>query len=174
MYKKIKYIFFILILILLIACDKGIEPKDENEQTGFGGTVTFIGEWPADIKRTFIVVFENPLLAPSDFTIDNLKFLSLEIPLGVQTYKFSSLDSSYIPQNPGPFLPGTYSYVAVAYQTTENLSLARRDWFVSGVYYANGDTTQPGEITINENVFLDNVNIVCDYDNPPPQPPGGI
>jgi hypothetical protein len=102
-----------------------------------------------------------------------LKFLSLEIPLGVQTYEFSSLDSSYIPQNPGPFLPGTYSYVAAAYQTTENLSLARRDWFVSGVYYANGDTTQPGKITINENVFLDNVNIVCDYDNPPPQPPGG-
>ncbi|MCK7526210.1 MAG: hypothetical protein MZV64_55700 [Ignavibacteriales bacterium] len=69
-----------LILISLISCDKGIEPKDENEQTGFGGTVTFIGEWPVEIKRMFIVVFKDPLLAATDFTINNLKFLSLEIP----------------------------------------------------------------------------------------------
>ena len=158
----------------MIACDKGIEPKDENEQTGFGGTVTFIGEWPVEIKRMFIVVFKDPLLAATDFTINNLKFLSLEIPLGVQTYNFSSLDSSYIPQNPGPFLPGSYAYVAVAYQTTENLSLARRDWFVGGIYYTNGNTSQPGTMVIIENVFLENVNILCDFDNPPPQPPGGI
>jgi hypothetical protein len=174
MYKKVKYVFFILILISMIACDKGIEPKDENEQTGFGGTVTFIGEWPVEIKRMFIVVFKDPLLAATDFTINNLKFLSLEIPLGVQTYNFSSLDSSYIPQNPGPFLPGSYAYVAVAYQTTENLSLARRDWFVGGIYYTNGNTSQPGTMVIIENVFLENVNILCDFDNPPPQPPGGI
>jgi hypothetical protein len=174
MYKKVKYVFFILILISMIACDKGIEPKDENEQTGFGGTVTFIGEWPVEIKRMFIVVFKDPLLAATDFTINNLKFLSLEIPLGVQTYNFSSLDSSYIPQNPGPFLPGSYAYVAVAYQTTENLSLARRDWFVGGIYYTNGNTSRPGTMVIIENVFLENVNILCDFDNPPPQPPGGI
>ena len=174
MNRNIKYIASVLILISLIACDKGIEPKDENEQTGFGGTVTFIGEWPVEIKRMFIVVFKDPLLAATDFTINNLKFLSLEIPLGVQTYNFSSLDSSYIPQNPGPFLPGSYAYVAVAYQTTENLSLARRDWFVGGIYYTNGNTSQPGTMVIIENVFLENVNILCDFDNPPPQPPGGI
>ena len=171
MYRKIKYIVSILILILLLACDKGIEPK--NEQTGFSGTVTFIGEWPAEIKRAFVVVFKDPLLTPEDFTIINLKFLSKEIPLGVQTYHFSSLDSAYIPVSPGPFLPGTYAYVAVAQQTTENLSLARSDWFVSGVYYANGNTTRPGVMVISENIFLRGINITCDFDNPPIQPPGG-
>lgn len=174
MNRNIKYIASVLILFSLIACDKGIEPKDENEQTGFGGTVTFIGEWPVEIKRMFIVVFKDPLLAATDFTINNLKFLSLEIPLGAQTHNFSSLDSSYIPQNPGPFLPGSYAYVAVAYQTTENLSLARRDWFVGGIYYKYGNTSEPGTMVITENVFLENVNILCDFDNPPPQPPGGI
>lgn len=173
MYRKIKYIASILILISLLACDKGIKPKDVNEQTGFGGTVNFIGEWPVEIKRTFIVVFKDPLLTPGDFTITNLKFLSLEIPFGVQTYHYSSLDSAYIPQNPGPFLPGTYSYIAVAQQTTENLSLSRRDWFVAGIYYAYGNTTEPGTMVISENNFLKNINITCDFNNPPPQPPGG-
>jgi hypothetical protein len=173
MYRKIKYIVPILILVLLFACDKGIEPKNENEPTGFSGTVTFMGEWPAEVKRAFVVVFQDPLLQPENFTITNLKFLSKEIPLGVQTYHFSSLDSAYIPVSPGPFLPGTYAYVAVAQQTTENLSLDRRDWFVSGIYYAHGDTTKPGVMVVSENIFLKNINITCDFDNPPIQPPGG-
>lgn len=160
-------------LISLIACNKGIEPKNYNEITGFSGTVTFVGQWPAEIKRAFVVVFKDPLRTSEDFTINNLKFLSLEIPLGVQTYHFSSLDSSYIPLTSGPFLPGRYAYVAVAYQTTENLSLERKDWFVGGVYYAFGNTSEPATMVISENIFLENINITCDFNNPPPQPPGG-
>ncbi len=163
----------ILIAVSFNACDKGIEPKNENEITGFSGTVYFIGNWPADIKRTFIVVFKDPLLASTDFTITNLKFLSLEIPLGVPSYNFSSLDSSYIPTNPGPFLPGRYAYVAVAYQITDQLSLARKDWYVAGVYYAYGNTSEPATMVVTENIFLTDINITCDFNNPPPQPPGG-
>jgi len=155
------------------ACDKGIEPKNYDEPTGFSGTVTFVGEWPTEIKRTFIVVFKDPLLSAADFTITNLKFLSLEIPLGVQTYNFSSLDSSYIPQNPGPFLTGEYAYVAVAYQTTDQLSLARKDWYVAGVYDGNLNTNEPATMIVRENIFITYINIACDFNNPPPQPPGG-
>ncbi len=173
MFRKIKIIVSILILFSFMACDKGIEPKDENQQTGFSGTVTFVGEWPAVVKRAFIVVFKDPLLASTDFTITNLKFLSLEIPLGVPSYHFSSLDSSYIPTNPGPFLPGRYAYVAVAYQITDQLSLARKDWYVAGVYYAYGNISEPATMVVTENIFLTDINITCDFNNPPPQPPGG-
>jgi hypothetical protein len=171
--KIISYIIAILFIISFNACDKGIEPKNYDEPTGFSGTVTFVGEWPVEIKRAFIVVFKDPLLTGADFTITNLKFLSMEIPLGVQTYNFSSFDTSYIPQNPGPFLPGNYAYVAVAYQTTDQLSLDRKDWYVAGVYDGNLNTNEPAVMIIRENIFITYVNINCDFNNPPPQPPGG-
>ena len=171
--KYYKYFSMLLLLLaLVVACDHGIEPRGP-ESSGFSGTVTFVNAWPDTIKRSFIVVFENPLLTPGDFTIDNLKFLSREIPLGVQTHEFSSLDSAYIPATPGPFPSGSYAYVAVVQQSTENLSLARKDWFVSGVYYANGITTNPGKMIIPDSTFVKNINITVDFNNPPPQPPGG-
>jgi len=177
--KYYKYSLLLLFSIILItACDHGLEPRlepsipDSTKISGFEGTVTFIGEWSDSIKRAFVVVFQNPLLTPGDFTILNLKFLSREIPLRVPTYKYSSLDSAYIPSVPEPFPSGSYAYVAVVQQSTEELSLARKDWFVSGIYYANGDTTKPGTMVIPDSTFVENVNITVDFNNPPPQPPG--
>jgi len=85
---------------------------------------------------------------------------------------YSSADSSYFPPD-GIIESGEYSYIGVAQQSTVELSLSRKDWIVAGVYYANGDTTQPGKLTIPENTMVRNINIICNFDNPPPQPPGG-
>ena len=163
-------------MLIAFACDDhGIEPRPEtpvDKISGFSGKVTFVNEWPDSIKRAFVVVFQNPLLTPEDFTIFNLKFLSREIPLGAAAYEYSSLDSAFIPSAPGPFPPGTYAYIAVAQQSTENISFARKDWFVSGVYYANGDTTMQGTMVIPDSTFVENINIKVDFNNPPPQPPG--
>ncbi len=174
-YKKLLKYFSALsgIIIYCNRCDHGIEPRPVlTEPPGFSGTVNFINQWPDSIKRSFIVVFENPLLTPADFTIQNLKYLSREIPLGSPIYEFSSLDSAFIPAVPGPFPPGNYAYVAVVQQSTEELSLARKDWFVSGVYYTSGDTTNPGTMVIPDSTFVRNINILVDFNNPPPQPPG--
>jgi hypothetical protein len=162
----------LLLSFIFISCDHGISPR-AFESSGFSGNVSFLSSWPDSVKRSFLVVFENPLLAPEDFTIDNLKFLSREIPLGVQSHEFSSLDSAYIPPTPGPFPSGSYAYVAVVQQFTELLSLARKDWFVSGIYYAYGDTAKPGTMTIPDNTFIKNINITVDFNNLPQQPPGG-
>ena len=175
---NIKYLIcqsaILILMLAAIACDDhGIEPRPKpSELSGFSGKVTFVNEWPDSIKRAFVVIFQNPLLTPEDFTIFNLKFLSREIPLGAAAYEYSSLDSAFIPSAPGPFPPGTYAYIAVAQQSTENISFARKDWFVSGVYYANNDTTQPGKIVIPDSTFVENINIKVDFNNPPPQPPG--
>jgi hypothetical protein len=176
--NKGKYLKLFLVVaascIILISCDHGIEPKPVlKSPPGFSGTIRFLSEWPDSVKRSFLVVFENPLKSDSDFTILNLKFLSREIPLGVQTHDFSSSDSAYIPATPGPFPPGSYAYVAVVQQSTDELSLARKDWFVSGIYYANGDTTTPGIMVIPDSTFVKNININVDFNNPPTQPPGG-
>lgn len=149
------------------SCGEGIAPEPIR-QTGFSGTVTFIGEWPNGITRTHIVVFKDPLLSPGDFNAYNLKFVSVEIPYGSSVFNYNSADTSVVKIGDGEF-----SYVAVAQQKTLNVSLLRKDWTVVGVYYTGGDTTKPGKLIIPKNTLVKSVNINCDFNNPPIQPPGG-
>ncbi len=169
MIKHLSYLFFSV--LILNGCDGGIEPQPET-QTGFGGKITFIGQWPDSIIRTHLVIFKDPLNSAGDFSAFNLRFVSTEIPLSTTEYNFSSLDSSVVPGT-GEFQPGEYAYVAVAQSSVPQVSLNRVDWFVVGLYYNNGDTTKPGILGIHEKTFVDNINIICDFNNPPPQPPGG-
>ncbi len=162
--------------MILVSCDSdhGIAPKPIVEtEFGFSGNIVFYGSWPDSVKRIILVVFKDPLINPGDFVLTNIGFLSFELPIGVQTYQYSSLDSALIPLIPDDIPPTVYHYVAVVQQSTDELSLIRRDWFVTGVYYANGDTTAPGVLTIPEDAFVDDINMYCDFENPPPQPPGG-
>lgn len=167
---KIKRIVFpvLIILILIIGgCDKGIEPRPADKIPGFGGRITFIGTWPDSIKRTFIVVFDSLLESPDDFSLYNLKFISDSIPSGVNYYDYDSRINPIV-----PIASGDYAYLIVVQQKTPNISLDRKDWIVSGVYYAFGDTTHPGQLIIPDKSFVKNINIWCDFNNPPPQPPG--
>jgi hypothetical protein len=166
---KILIIFFAFFLIFLGGCNKGLNPVSAEQKAGFSGTITFKGDWPEGITRTHLVVFEKELKSPADFNILNLKYISLEIPYGVSTYNFNSNDSSYI-----SITAGTFEYVAVVQSKTPDLSLNRSDWFVAGVYYNYADNSSPGILEIPENTLVKSVNIICDFDNPPPQPPGGI
>ncbi len=173
---KILSISILCFFMMLVSCDSehGIAPKPiVDTEFGFGGNIVFYGAWPDSVKRIILVVFKDPLINPGDFVITNIGFLSFELPLGVQTYQYSSLDSALIPLIPDDIPPSVYHYVAVVQQSTDELSLDRRDWFVTGVYYANVDTTAPGVLTIPEDAYVDDINIYCDFENPPPQPPGG-
>lgn len=161
------FIFITITFALNLSCGEGIAPEPIT-QTGFSGTITFLGNWPAGITRTHIVVFKDPLLTVADFSALNLKFVSVEIPYGGNSFYFNSADTAIVKIGEGEF-----SYVAVAQQKTLNVSLNRKDWFVVGVYYAGGDTTKPGKLVIPQNTLVKNINIICDFDNPPPQPPGG-
>jgi hypothetical protein len=157
--------------MILISCDSdhGIGLKQiEDTEFGFGGNIVFYGAWPDSVKRVFIIAFKDTLI-----TLDNLGFISDSLTLGIQTYKYSSLDSAIIPLIQFEIPPSVYKYVAVVQQSTVKISLDRKDWFVTGVYYANGAISTPGILTIPEDTFVDDINIYCDFDNPPPQPPGG-
>jgi len=167
-----KLIALLSIFVLLFSgCEGGIEPRAEKH-SGFGGRIIFIGEWPDSVTRTHLVVFKDPLNSISDFSLQNIRFVSVEIPFGSSQYSYSSKDSSVLPGT-GLFEPGEYAYVAVAQSSKTDVSLNREDWFVVGLYYNEGDTSGPGILRIPENTFVENVIIVCDFNNPPPQPPGG-
>ncbi|MEJ2194695.1 MAG: hypothetical protein P8X73_07535 [Ignavibacteriaceae bacterium] len=173
---KILIISIVCQLVISISCDSehGIAPKLIGKQEfGFGGNIVFYGAWPDSIKRMVLIVFKDPLIDTDDFVLQNIGLLSFELPLNVQTFQYSSTDSTIIPLIPDDASPSVYHYVAVAQQSTDDISLSRKDWFVSGVYYVQGDTSSPGILTIPDDTYIENINIYCDFDNPPPQPPGG-
>jgi hypothetical protein len=164
------YLLILISTVILYGCGEGISPEPEGKikLTGFGGIIVFKGNWPDGIKRTHIVAFKNPLNSAGDFNAYNLGFVSDSIPYGIQTVYFSSLKNPIL-----DILPSEYSYVAVAQSRTPTISLNRKDWFVVGVYYSNNDFTKPGKLIIPANTFVTDINIICDFNNPPPQPPGG-
>ena len=170
--KLLHYLIFLFPIIFAVGCNPGITPAtaaEENQTAGFSGTITFKGNWSSDIKRTLLVVFKDPLTSAASFNIFNVGYISHPIPNNVNSFSFSTaVDSGFI-----PISAGTFSYVAVAQSKKDTLSINRADWNVVGIYYANGDTTQPGKLTIPVNSFVTGINITCDFNKPPVQPPGG-
>jgi len=45
---------------------------------------------------------------------------------------------------------------------------------VVGVYCENGDQSKPKKLIINAGKITNDINISVDFNNPPPQPPGGM
>ena len=158
----------LVIIISLASCDKGIEPYPDKTvmgETGFEGKVTFIGDWPEGITRTYLVVFTEP----SKFDVNTLYFLIGPIPYGTREYNYNSTDnnSGLIPK----LEVRDYPYVIVAQSKTEVLSLTREDWTVAGIYFNDGETTTPGLLKIEQGKITTGVDIICDFNNPPVQPP---
>lgn len=160
------------ITLLFFSCNGGLDPTPPLiEPTGFSGKVIFKGNWPEGIKRTHLVAFKNPLLAATDFFPPNLSIIMDSIAYGSREYVYNSNYNNFF--SGGNIEPGNYSYVVVAQSKTPSLSLLRSDWTVAGVYYAGIDTTTPGVLKIVKDKMTHEINIICDFNNPPPQPPGG-
>ena len=169
------FLLAVLMPLLLGRCDKGIEPLPDTSTvsgpTGFSGKVTFTGAWPQGIKRTHLVVFQNPIETSQDFLPPNFSFVADSIPYGSTQFVYNSVDNNFYPVF--QLSPGSYRYVVVAQSKSPTLSLDRKDWTVVGVYYANGNTSSPGVLTIEQNRMTINIDINVDFNNLPPQPPGG-
>ncbi len=170
MKKFLKYTLVILPLIFIFGCDHGIVPatlQEEQQKAGFSGNISFIGAWPDSVKWTLLVVFKNPLTSSASFNVFNVGYISHPLPNGIKEINFSTFqDTGYV-----PISAGIYSYVAVAQSYKTVLSLNRADWHIVGIYFSNNDTTTPGKLNIPDNTMVNNINIKCDFDNPPPQPP---
>jgi|GEM_PF-321306 len=170
--KLLLCLIYFLFFIFNISCNQGITPataEEEYQTAGFSGTLTFKGSWPKDVKWTLLVVFKEPLTSASSFNIFNVGYISNPIPNNIGTYSFSTAQDSGII----PITAGAFKYVAVAQSKKDTLTINRSDWTVVGIYYTNSDSTQPGKLTIPANTLVTGVNITCDFNKPPVQPPGG-
>lgn len=167
---RIPLFLAVTVALLSASCNKGISPEPEFVETGFGGTIYFFGEWPEGVERTHLVLFKDPLIDSTDFSAVNLRFVSNEIPYGSTEFKYSSISDILI----GNIQPGEYAYLAVAQSDTQELSFLRKDWYVVGLYSISGSPDVPAKLIIPPNTFVNNIDIICDFNNPPPQPPGGF
>jgi hypothetical protein len=172
--KRILFIIFLLSAIgIFTTCDKGIEPEPEkpvfNEKMGFEGKVEFIGNWPEGIKRTHLVVFKESIKTSADFFPPNLSFVVDSIPYRSRSFQYNSNENNFIPLF--QLEPTTYKYIVIAQSKTPEISLDRKDWFIAGIYYNPGNNSEPGTLTLQEGKMLREVNIVVDFNSPPPQPP---
>ncbi len=158
----------IFAIFLFCSCDEGLSPGSGiTIEPGFSGKIIFKGDWPQDIQTTYIVLFKDSLKSSADFNALNLKYVSTEIPEGTKEFEFNTLtDISF-----GLVESGKYAYLAVAQSTSPVLSLVRSAWRVAGIYEEGSGQLPSGMIVIPENKFLSNVEITCDFDNPPAQPP---
>jgi hypothetical protein len=170
MYMRLLIVCLLFSCFLISSCDEGLSPDLADVRPGFGGTVTFSGDWNPEINQTHVVVFRDPLLSIEDFNVFNLSFVSEAIPNGSLSYSYSTLDTTALIST---VEPGEISYIAVAQSLTDTITLRRENWIVVGLYFAENDSTQPGSIDVDEGEFINNINIHCDFNNPPPQPPGG-
>jgi hypothetical protein len=161
-----------LITLIFFSCNGGLEPTPPLiEPTGFSGRVIFKGNWPEGIKRTHLVAFKNPLQTAADFFPPNLSIIMDSIAYGTREHSYNSIYDNFFKGS--SIEPRNYSYVVVAQSKSASLSLLRSDWTVAGVYYAGIDTTAPGVLKIVKDRMTKEINIICDFNNPPPQPPGG-
>lgn len=160
-------LLFLLLGFVFAGCNEGIAPREEVIDPGFSGTITFIGDWPEGVQRTHIVMFKDPLNSADDFTILNIRYIGNEIPGNSSTYDYSTEDNFL----EAGIVAGDYAYLAVAQSFSPELSLVRSDWVVVGTFSNNPDQT-PSILTLPVNTSLENINITCDFNNPPPQPPG--
>lgn len=168
--RLLKNLLIITISVLLLKCDGGLSPSDTVAGiTGFSGKITFIGNWPQGIKRTHLVVFKSPILQESDFFPPNLSIIMDSIAYGSSELVYNSVDNNFVKNS--ILDEGEYAYVVVAQSKKADLSLQRSDWTVAGIYYASGSV--PGVLKLEKGRMTPNINIICDFNNPPPQPPGG-
>jgi len=170
--RLFKGLVLIFVSILLFQCDGGLSPDSKEAGiTGFSGKVTFIGTWPQGIKRTHLVVFKSPILQSGDFFPPNLSIIMDSIAYGSNEYNYNSIDNNYV--RDAKIDEGDYAYVVVAQSKTAELSLLREDWTVAGIYYASTNNAVPGILRMEKGRTTRDINIICDFNNPPPQPPGG-
>ncbi len=158
--KKIIIVFLSIVSILLISCDKGLEPVGKLETDAIlNCKINFINDWPKQdsVKGISVAAFKLP---PSESLVQELINGNAVLKLNSISYGLSEknvlLDISDAPE--------TFKYIIVAWNYEDNLEAQR----VIGVYNLN-DKTSPGEVTLNPGDSLQ-IEIEVDWNDFPPQP----
>jgi len=155
---------FILVLLILIGCDHGLEPAEPKDKiTGISGTVYF-QNWPSvdSLKHLRIVAFIS--FPPQDIFTELISETAFAYPAISDTGNLPYfVDSVYYQFE---LAAGEYQYIAVA-QHYETLLFS--GWRAVGQYDTDA-TPEPTAVTVFEDSLLENIDINVDFKNLPIQP----
>ncbi|MBN1398487.1 MAG: hypothetical protein JXA06_10690 [Bacteroidetes bacterium] len=165
-----RFLVFIILCVVFIACDAGLAPPSPVE-LGFGGTVYFApGSWPADSLISLWI------FASQVYPLDSSKVYAGLFGNPVTIFLYPSITSSlpfYVDslEYSFPLRPGIYKYIGVIQQKDSDLQgLGIRVFKVVGFYQDPADPSLPGFVEANDSVQVKGININVDFNNPPPQP----
>jgi hypothetical protein len=160
---------FLLLAIILPACDHGLEPPQENRRTAIRGTITYQNWPPPDslIDLRIVAFKEYP---PQDIFYEVVNGQAIVYPpisaaVGLPRNNLEFYD--YTMDLPA----GNYAYLVVAQQYGANITT---DWRAVGQYDTTGTGLDsiPTSIVLDENQILDSIDIRVDFHALPYQPFG--
>lgn len=163
-----KYLFprIITVIFLLSGCDEhGLNP-DNVDESGFGGTISFVSKLPPPDS-----LFDIRIVAVPYFPVDTLfqpiilKVLDGVIPFS-ENFK-QSADSGKTIRYELFVKPQTYYYVAVVQQFGIDVF---SQWKVVSVYGYGPSDPNPKIIAVEDGKFTRNINFTVDFYDLPPQP----
>jgi hypothetical protein len=153
-------------LLLLDGCDHGLEPS-RPVQPGLSGLIRFQGTWPADTLEIRLIASQAWRKFTSFTEIitlvintDSVKIYPAPVDTGLPMGRDSVSYEFPVP-------PSKYRYIAVVQRFGIN-PLA--DWRIIGVFDGETATQMPVDVVVPTDQVVPNINILVDFDNPPPQP----
>ncbi len=151
-----KYIYILIISLILTSCDGGLEPMPKST---IRGVVLYQNEWLPDstIKDIRVVAFKN--FPPNDIITE---VLSGEAVFSEPLTPFFTDSASFIIEIPDA--PVMYNYIAVARQYGSLF-----EWDAIGVYTDDYIDFTPKSLFIQKH-STETINIKVDFNNYPPQP----
>ena len=157
-----------LILALLSSCDDGLGPI--SNPSGISGVLRF-KNWPrADsVQELRLVAFKQ---YPHDSTLLLLEYAlgraAVYPPIGSTAFpKFlDSIPYSFTTEHT-TLQVDKYDYIVVAWRYGRNPLV---DWRPAGVYTIEPSTFNPAPVRILLHRIIPEINIECDFSNPPPRP----
>jgi hypothetical protein len=156
-----------LIFLFVIQCEHGLSPSDAKQipqnVTGISGFILY-KNWPSpdSLKDLRLVAFRN--FPPQNILAEVLSGSAIVYP-PIDTSAHLLYNVAF-EEFTMPLPPDTFKYIVVAQQYGDNIAT---DWRAVGQYDTDNDSL-PTAIIIEENTFLEGINIDVDFKNLPIQP----
>ncbi len=148
----------LVLSILFLSCDKGLEPPPPSSLATISGTITYVGTFPpCDSVVLLAVVLATP---PEPYT-------ELQLFVGLNTeFFYSELDKCTFRDTTFSFTvkAGRYNYLGVAHNYDNPL----KDWQVVGFAHTASDSARVFDLKGGDNIT--GVNIRVRFDSLPRQP----
>ena len=148
-----------IVLVLLAACDGGLEPERicPPSLVGLCGTLRFTGTIPDSTDNVFMAAYAAFPQNCDDLINNRKPFIPGSVP-------YADSIASYSVELP----PDTYHWVLAVWKKQGALTLTTADTAllrVAGFFRAVADTSQPGTVTIPAGGTAGNVDFTVDFDH---------